>query len=107
MRVDPRFAPAVCAQEVIEGQLLGVTVGDVDVLLVRIDGQVRAMGRICTHQYADLAEGTIENRCVVCPLHGSKFDIVTGAPLTLPAIEAEPIYEVFVENGIIYVDVNV
>lgn len=63
------------------------------------------IGRICTHQDADLAQGTLEDGCVVCPLHGSKFDLVTGAALTLPAFEPEPVFDVRIEEGMVYVNV--
>jgi len=46
----------------------------------------------------------VEDGCVVCPLHGSKFDFVTDAALTLPAIEAEPVYNGKVD-GVVYVAV--
>ena len=72
---------------------------------MRKEGRIYALGRMCTHQYVDLADGQIEDGCVVCPLHGSKFDLVTGAALTLPAIEPEPVYNVKVEDGVVYVAV--
>lgn len=101
-----KFVPVAGDDELGEGELHGVSVGEVPVLLVRLDGHVYALGRICTHEYADLAEGRIEDGCVVCPLHGSKFDLRTGAVLTLPAIEPEPSYEVLVENRVVYVAVQ-
>lgn len=106
MIVDPRFVPVARAEEVGERALFGTQVADVPVLLVRIDGTLYAMGRICTHEDADLAEGTIDDRCVVCPLHGSRFDVRTGAALTLPAFEPEPVFDVLERGGVIYVAVD-
>lgn len=100
---DERFIPVGCEESIGEGEMLGVYVREVPVLLVRFKGRIHALGRMCTHQYVDLAEGYIEGGCVVCPLHGSKFDVVTGAALTLPAIEPEPVYEVQIDSGVIYV----
>lgn len=95
--------PVGCESSIGEGELLGVYAGDVPVLLVRLEGRIHALGRMCTHQDVDLAEGYTDGGCVVCPLHGSKFDVITGAALTLPAIEPEPVYEVQIDHGIIYV----
>ncbi len=78
---------------------------EIPVLLVRSEGRIHALGRMCTHQYVDLADGQLEDRCVVCPLHGSTFDLGTGAALTLPAIEPEPVFNVKVEDGVVYVAV--
>lgn len=102
---NKHFTPAAKDDEVLEGGLYGTTVDGVPVLLVRLNGAVHAIGRICTHQDADLAEGSIEDGCIVCPLHGSKFDLVTGAALTLPAFEPEPVFDVYVKDGAIYVSV--
>jgi len=102
---NARFVPVAREGGIGEGELLGTNIGDVPVLLVRLDGQIHALGRICTHQYADLAVGYMEDRCVVCPRHGSKFDVATGAARTLPAIKAEPVYEVKSEGGVVYVAV--
>ncbi len=103
MKVE--FTAVAREADIVEGGLYGADVADVPVLLVRLNGIVHAIGRICTHEYADLAEGRIEDGCVVCPLHGAKFDIATGCALTLPAVLAEPVYEVMIENGVVYVNV--
>lgn len=43
------------------------------------DGELFAVTRRCRHLYADLAGGTIDEAgCLVCPWHGSKYDVGTG-----------------------------
>ena len=42
-------------------------------------GELFAVTRRCRHLYADLANGSIdEDGCLVCPWHGSKYDVDTG-----------------------------
>jgi len=42
-------------------------------------GELFAVTRRCRHLYADLAGGRIDkNGCLVCPWHGSKYDVRTG-----------------------------
>jgi 3-phenylpropionate/trans-cinnamate dioxygenase ferredoxin subunit len=55
---------------------------------------------ICSHAYAELSEGYLDcDDCTIeCPLHGSRFDIRTGAVLSLPAFEPIEIYAVRVEG---------
>lgn len=101
--VDESFIAVGRDDSIGEGELVGTYAGEVPVLLVRFEGRIHALGRMCTHQNVDLADGYIERGCVVCPLHGSKFDIVTGIALTLPAIDPEPVYEVQIDSGAIYV----
>lgn len=43
------------------------------------DGELFALTRRCRHLYADLADGSIDDDgCLVCPWHGSKYDVDTG-----------------------------
>ena len=43
------------------------------------DGELFAVTRRCRHLYADLANGSIDEAgCLVCPWHGSKYDVGTG-----------------------------
>lgn len=43
------------------------------------EDELFAVTRRCRHLYADLANGSIdEDGCLVCPWHGSKYDVGTG-----------------------------
>jgi nitrite reductase/ring-hydroxylating ferredoxin subunit len=42
-------------------------------------GEYFAVTRRCRHLYADLAGGSIDAKgCLVCPWHGSRYDVHTG-----------------------------
>ena len=42
-------------------------------------GERFAVTRRCRHLYADLANGSIDSKgCLVCPWHGSRYDVKTG-----------------------------
>ena len=47
----------------------------------------------CTHEECSLAEGELDGQVIVCPCHGSEFDVRTGDVLTPPALDPLPIYE--------------
>ncbi len=51
------------------------------------DGTFWALNDTCTHAAASLAEGWVEDGCVECPIHSSKFDLRTGKVSGLPATE--------------------
>ena len=106
MNVDSRFTPVAIESDILEGGLFSIDVGDVPVLLVRLNGVIYAIGRICTHEDQDLAEGWLHDGCIVCPRHGSEFDLATGDALSLPAFEPEPVYEVLVQDGVVHVAVD-
>jgi nitrite reductase/ring-hydroxylating ferredoxin subunit len=45
----------------------------------RRDGSMRAVSSRCRHQLADLSKGSLDkNGCLVCPWHGSRYDLDTG-----------------------------
>ena len=57
----------------------------------------------CTHLSGPLHEGTVEqirgSACLVCPLHGSAFDLDSGAPRRGPAATVQEKLEVRMEAG--------
>lgn len=70
------------------------------------EGQLHAIGDICTHADVPLSEGDVEDCALECWGHGSYFDLRTGQPRNLPAVEAVPVYPVSVREGTVYVDVD-
>ena len=49
-----------------------------DVLVAWVDGEVFAIEDACNHAGASLAEGWLEEKCVVCPMHGYVFGLADG-----------------------------
>lgn len=58
---------------------------------------------ICTHQYALLSEGYLEDDCIECPLHQALFCLKTGKALTAPATVDIKTYEVKIEDDEVYI----
>jgi len=79
------------------------TLGDVEVALCRVDGEVFAIGNICTHAYARLSDGFVEGCEVFCPLHQGSFDVRTGEAIASPCYEPVASYATKVEGGVVYV----
>ena len=98
----------VCpVEELPPGEMKLVRTGLVDVGVYNIDGELLALEDRCSHDDGPLCEGDWdpEEGVVVCPRHGSNFDIRTGVPLSLPAFEPVATYAVRVEDGAVEVDV--
>jgi nitrite reductase/ring-hydroxylating ferredoxin subunit len=49
-----------------------------DVLVAKVDGEIHAIEDACNHAGASLAEGWIEDKCIVCPVHAYVFELRTG-----------------------------
>jgi nitrite reductase/ring-hydroxylating ferredoxin subunit len=73
------------------------------VLLANVDGEIHAIGAICTHEQEDLADGEIKDGCVVCPMHFARFSLETGVVMDGPARKPEPVYDVRIDGGRIFV----
>ena len=88
------------------GKVTQVWVDDEPIGVYHVDGRYFALGDVCTHQEFYLSDGgLIEDHTVECALHGSKFDLRTGEALCMPATGEVPTYRVWVEDGIIKLEV--
>jgi 3-phenylpropionate/trans-cinnamate dioxygenase ferredoxin subunit len=97
---------AAALDDVKPGCLLGVEVEGRSVCLARLDsGEVYAIAGLCTHEDYGLSDGDLQGRQVECPMHGSRFDVETGAVSGLPANRPVATFPVTVEGGDIFVDV--
>ena len=68
------------------------------------EGEVHAIGDLCTHGDISLAEGFVDGDTLECWAHGSAFSLRTGHPLNLPAYEPVPVYVVTIEGDDVLVD---
>ncbi len=102
------MALRICALEDIKpGKSIRVKVGDVAIAIVRTpNGDVKALDDKCSHGEISISEGFIDNETIECWAHGAKFDLNTGKPLSLPAYEPVATYEVLIENGDIFLEIE-
>ena len=73
------------------------------IVLFHLDGEWHALDDACTHDGGPLGEGIIDGFQIICPRHGARFDIRTGAALTMPAVAATPCHEVKIEGEQVFV----
>jgi nitrite reductase/ring-hydroxylating ferredoxin subunit len=64
-----------------EGRAYAVDGETIAVFRLR-DGTLRAVSAVCPHRGGPLADGQIDRRVVVCPLHQHVFDLTTGCSST-------------------------
>lgn len=82
------------AQVEIDGSLVAV---------FNVDGTFYAIDDLCTHDGGELAGGAMDGDVVICPRHGARFCLRTGAALTPPACEPVRTYETRVTDGTVEV----
>ncbi|GAB4048994.1 FAD-dependent oxidoreductase [Spirosoma litoris] len=103
MIADYTEAPVCHVDDMVDGELKEVRVGDTDVLLARSDGQYYALYPKCTHYQGPLAKGLLNGHRLVCPWHNACFDIRDGHRLEAPALNGLPTHEVRIENDQVFV----
>ena len=80
---------------------------DVDgeqVAIAAVDGGYYAFEDTCPHRGCSLATGELRGTTVVCPCHGSEFDVVTGTRLAGPAQRDVRTFPVHVDGGAIEIE---
>ena len=85
------------------GTMHPVNVGEKQLMVVNVDGELHAVGRICTHEDADLSTGFLTGSLVTCPLHLSRFDVISGEVQNPSATVSLKTYALRIEGTSVYV----
>jgi 3-phenylpropionate/trans-cinnamate dioxygenase ferredoxin subunit len=91
--------------EIPEGGVKIIQAGSLFVGVYLVDGAYYAIEDRCSHDDGPLCEGDREGFEVTCPRHGARFDLRTGAVLSLPATEDVDAFPVTVRDGEAFVQV--
>ena len=75
-----------------------------DAVVFNVDGKFCATQATCTHRGGALRQGKLDGSTVTCPLHGSQFNVCSGAVLRGPAIEPLMTYRVVVDGDVARVE---
>ncbi len=99
------FLVAAKTSEVADPGSLLVEVEDRLVVLVHAAGHYYALDDVCTHDGGPLSDGPVnaDEKTIACPRHGAKFDIATGAAVTMPATKPTVAHEVKIDGDQILV----
>jgi 3-phenylpropionate/trans-cinnamate dioxygenase ferredoxin subunit len=94
-------------EELPPGTVRIVRAGELAIGVYNLDGELYAIEDRCSHDDGPLAEGDFDpdDGVAVCPRHGSRFDVRTGRPLSLPAYLPVDTFDVTVADGIVLVTV--
>jgi 3-phenylpropionate/trans-cinnamate dioxygenase ferredoxin component len=92
------------ASDIPPGAKLIVEADGVEIVVVNVKGEFYAVEDVCTHDGGPLGEGKLDGCELICPRHGARFDVRTGAATRMPAIEPVPTYEVRVQDGDVLVE---
>jgi 3-phenylpropionate/trans-cinnamate dioxygenase ferredoxin subunit len=97
------FVAVARLSELTDPGRLVVELDDRLIVLVRVGADVFAIDDVCTHDGGPLSEGVVDDHTIACPRHGAKFDLRTGAALTMPATKPTKVYPVKIDGDQILV----
>jgi NADPH-dependent 2,4-dienoyl-CoA reductase/sulfur reductase-like enzyme/nitrite reductase/ring-hydroxylating ferredoxin subunit len=99
----PDLRQGIAFDAIPDGGMLAGHADDEPVLLARRGEDVFAIGAICTHYGAPLADGLLVGETVRCPWHHACFSLRTGEALRAPALNPVSCWRVERRNGTLFV----
>lgn len=89
------FVKIAKVSEVPIGTMKYVEVGGTELCIANVSDKFYVIGDRCGHENASLSRGKLDGTSVTCPMHSSKFDVITGKKLCGPVLELDGIAEKF------------
>jgi 3-phenylpropionate/trans-cinnamate dioxygenase ferredoxin subunit len=95
------FLPVAAVSDIPDPGKLLVEVDERLVVVFHVGGKFFCIDDVCTHDGGPLSEGELDAPActIACPRHGAKFDVRTGAALTMPATRPTRSHEVRIEGN--------
>ncbi|WP_298211944.1 non-heme iron oxygenase ferredoxin subunit [Ferrimicrobium sp.] len=93
-------------QDFEEGKPVKVDFNGFPVVVVRIGGELFAIGDTCSHAKYSLSEGEVyaDELEIECWKHGSTFSLRDGHPTCFPATKAVPVLSVVERAGEVFLE---
>ena len=92
------FVKLSSINDVKPNSMMGLIVNDQKILLANLNGKYYAIGNKCMHRGCELSKGELIGETVVCPCHGSTYELKTGNFTKGPTKKPQQTYEIKVEN---------
>ncbi len=98
-----QWVALIGADDLPPGEMVGLEIGEARIVLYNVDGTYFATDNICTHAFALLSDGWLEDGVIECPLHAGRFDVRSGEAIAEPAECSLRTYAVRVADGTVEV----
>jgi len=91
------------AADVPVGQGRVVQAGAKSLALWNVDGVFHVIDNTCPHRGGPMGDGDLDGRLAICPWHGWRWDVTTGANANNPAVKIA-CFPTRVVEGDVYVE---
>ncbi len=94
-----KFTAVLDESDLPEGKPKRVLYKETPLLLVKSGKEVFCLAETCAHLGGPLSEGKLQDNAVVCPWHGSRFDLATGRVIDGPSAFPQPCLQTRIRKG--------
>lgn len=101
-----RWVKAATTDAVAEDDMIAVELEGRNIAIYHVGDAFHATANVCTHAYALLTDGFLDDCTIECPLHAGRFDITTGRALGPPLTRDLKVYALRVEGTDILIDLD-
>lgn len=98
-----QWVDVIALDKLPQGAQQTVLLDNTTILVINLGDTLSAIEDVCTHDYCPLSGGLVEAGAIVCPRHGARFDLRTGAALCAPAYEPVTVFPTRVVAGMVQV----
>ncbi len=89
-----------------DGKMKYIQIDGNDVLLANVGGTYYAVSDICNHAGANLHEGKMDGKNIICPWHKAVWDVTTGKLVQFPVrLNPLKVYKVSIDGDAVYIEV--
>jgi nitrite reductase/ring-hydroxylating ferredoxin subunit len=85
-------------KDIPPGEMVNIVNDGKNILVANVNGNYFALANVCVHMDCNISSGILDEDRVICPCHGSSFDVKTGEVLRGPAKNPQPVYKLKVEG---------
>lgn len=86
-----------------EGDMAAATAGSLRLAVYHVGGALYCTSNVCSHAFALLTDGWLEEYVIECPLHAGQFDIRTGCGMGPPIDRPVRTYPIRVTDDVVEV----
>jgi len=102
----PEWINVFNVNALMNGENSVIDVDGTEVAVFKIDDQFYAIEDVCSHDGTEIASGELDGDEIICPRHGARFCVKTGAVKSAPAYEDIHSYPVRIVEGKVQIKDN-
>ena len=102
----PEWINVFNVNALMNGENSVIDVDGTEVAVFKIEDQFYAIEDVCSHDGTEIASGELDGDEIICPRHGARFCVKTGAVKSAPAYEDIHSYPVRIVDGMVQIKDN-